>query len=74
MSLYHSRSEEVGESLIEHVISKYSAADCIIMDQDSVFMSTLMNVFMSTLMNFLFRKLDIKIKTVAPEHAYINNV
>ena len=50
--IYHSRSEEVGEALIEHVISKYCAPDCIIMDQDSAFMSTLMNC--------LFRKLNIK--------------
>ena len=56
--IYHSRSEEVGEALIEHVISKYCAPDCIIMDQVSA--------FMSTLMNYLFRKLNIKIKTVAP--------
>ena len=51
---------EVGEALIEHVISKYCAPDCIIMDKDSA--------FMSTLMNYLFRKLNIKIKTVAPYH------
>ena len=56
--IYHSRSEEVGEALIEHVISKFGAPDCIIMDQDSA--------FMSTLMNYLFRKLNIKIKTIAP--------
>ena len=56
--IYHSRSEGVGEALIEHIISKYCAPDCIIMDQDSA--------FMSTLMNYLFRKLNIKIKTIAP--------
>ena len=33
--------------------------DYIIMDQDSAFISTL-------LMNYLFKKLNIKIKTVAP--------
>ena len=55
--IYHSRSEEVGEALIEHVISKFCAPDCIIMDQDSA--------FMSTLMNYLFRKLNIKIMMVA---------
>ena len=55
--IYCSRSEEVGEALIEHVISKFCAPDCIIMDQDSA--------FMSTLMNYLFRKLNIKIMTVA---------
>ena len=56
--IHHSRSEEVGEALIEHVISKFCTPNCIIMDQDSA--------FMSTLMNYLFRKLNIKIKTVTP--------
>ena len=56
--IFGSRSEEVGEALIEHVISKFCAPDCIIMDQDST--------FMSTLINYLFRKLNIKIMTVAP--------
>ena len=55
--IHHSRSE-VGESLIEHVISKFCAPKCIIMDQDSA--------FMSTLMNYLFRKLNIKVVTIAP--------
>ena len=48
----------VGEALIEHVISKFCAPDCIIMDQDSA--------FMSNLMSYLFRKLNNKIITVAP--------
>ena len=56
--IYHSRSEEVGEVLIEHAISKFCAPNCIIMDQDST--------FMSTLINYLFRKLSIKIMTIAP--------
>ena len=56
--IHHSRSEEVGEAMIEHVISKFYAPDCIIMDQDSA--------FMSTLMNYLFGKLNIKIMTMAP--------
>ena len=55
--IHQSKSEEVGEALIEHVISKFCAPDCIIMYQDST--------FMSTLMNYLFRKLNIKIMTVA---------
>ena len=55
--IYHSKSEEVGEALIEHVISQFCAPDCIIMDLDST--------FVSTLMNYLFRKLNIKIMTVA---------
>ena len=41
--IHHSRSEEVGEALIEHVISKFCAPNCIIMDQDNAFMSTLIN-------------------------------
>ena len=51
------RSEEVGEALINDVISKYSIPDYMIMDLDSA--------FMSSLMNYLFKKLGIKIKTVA---------
>ena len=61
--IYHSRSEEVGEALIEHIILKYCAPNCIIMDQDSA--------CMSSLMNYLFRKLNIKIKTSRP-HTIIN--
>ena len=51
-------SDEIGNTLIENVITKYCIAEYIIMDQDSV--------LMSSLMNYLFKKLDIKIKTVAP--------
>ena len=58
MPLYQSRLEEVGEALIEQVITKYCIADCIIMDQGSA--------FMSSLMNYLFSKFNIKIKIVAP--------
>ena len=53
-----SRSEEVGEALINDVISKYCKPDYMIMDLDSP--------FMSSLMNYLFKRLGIKIKTVAP--------
>ena len=56
--IYHLKSEEVGEALIENVISKYCIQCYLIMDQDSA--------FMSTLMNYLFRKFGIKVKTVAP--------
>ena len=55
--IYQSKAEEIGEGLIEHV-TKYCVPDCIIMDQDSA--------FMSSLMNYLFNIFDIKIKTVAP--------
>ena len=56
--IYQSRSEEIGDALIETVISKYCVPNYIIMDQGSA--------FMSSLMNYLFKKLDIKIKMVAP--------
>ena len=53
-----SRSEEVGKALINDVISKYCVPDYMIMDLDSD--------FMSLIMNYLFKRLGIKIKTVAP--------
>ena len=56
--IHQSRSEEIGDALIENVISKYCVPNYIIMDQNSM--------FMSSLMNYLFRKLDINIQTVAP--------
>ena len=52
------KSEEIGEILINSVFSKYCVPDHIIMDLDSA--------FMSLLMSYLFKKLGIKIKTVAP--------
>ena len=55
---YHFKSEEIGDALIENVISKYCIADYIAMDQDSA--------FMSMLMNYLFKRLNIKLKTMAP--------
>ena len=55
--IYHARSEEVGEALIEHVITKYCIPEYVIMDQDSA--------FMSSLMTYLLNKINIKIKTVA---------
>ena len=56
--LYQARSEEVGEALIENVISKFGTPDYMIMDQDSA--------FMSSLMSYLFKKLGITNKTVGP--------
>ena len=56
--IYQSKAEEVGEALKENVITKYCIPDCIVMDQDSA--------FMSCLMNYLFNKLIIKIKIVTP--------
>ena len=56
--IYQFESKEIGDTLIENVITKYCIPDYIIMDQDIT--------FMSSLTNYLFKKLDIKIKTVAP--------
>ena len=59
--IYQSKAEEIGNALIEHVVTKYCVPDCIIMDQDSA--------FMSSLMNYSFNKLDIKIQLC---HTIIN--
>ena len=58
MPIYQARSEEIGDALIDNVISKYGIPEYLIMVQDSA--------FMSTIINHLFRRLNIKIKTVAP--------
>ena len=49
-----SKVEEIGDALIQNVITKYFIPDHIIMDQEST--------FMSSLINYLLSKLDIKIK------------
>ena len=41
--IHQSRSEEIGDALIENVITKYCVSNYIVMDQESVFMSSLMN-------------------------------
>ena len=56
--IFQAKSEEIGEALIENVITKYCIPEYIIMDQDSA--------FMPSVMMYLFHKFDIKIKTVAP--------
>ena len=56
--LYQARSEEVGEALVENVISKFGTPEYMIMDQDST--------FMSSLLSYLFKKLGISIKIVGP--------
>ena len=50
--------EEVGEALINNAFSKYCVPDYMIMNLDSA--------FMSSLMSYLFKRLGIKINTVAP--------
>ena len=56
--MYQAKSEEVGEALIENVISTFGTPEYMIMDQDSM--------FMSMLMQYLFKRLGIKVKTVGP--------
>ena len=56
--IFQAGSEEVGEALLEHVITKYCIPDYIIMDQDSA--------FMSSIMTYIFQRLNIKIKTIVP--------
>ena len=56
--IYQAKSEEIGDALIESIISKFGTPGYIIMDQDSA--------FMSTLMKYLFKRLGVKIKTVGP--------
>ena len=56
--IFQPKSEEVGETLLEHVITKNCIPEYIIMDKDSA--------FMSSLMTYLCHRLDIKIKTIAP--------
>ena len=56
--IYQSKVEEIGNALIENVITLYCVPDCIITDQDSA--------FISSLINYLLSKLDIKIKTAVP--------
>ena len=56
--MHQARSEEVGETLIENIITKYCVPEYIIMNQDSAFMSSLMTYPLS--------KFNIKIRTVAP--------
>ena len=56
--IFQARSEEVGEAILEHIITKHCIPDYIIMDQDSA--------FMSSLMSYLFHRLNIEIKMVGP--------
>ena len=56
--IHQAKSEEIGDALIEHFVTKYCIPEYIIMDQDSA--------LMLSLINYLFQKCDINIKMVAP--------
>ena len=43
--IHQDKSEEIGDTLIENIITKHCIPKYIIMDQDSAFMSSLMNYF-----------------------------
>ena len=58
VQIYQAKSEEIGEALIDNVITKYCIPEYIIKDQDSA--------LMSSLMTYLLAKFNIKIRTVAP--------
>ena len=56
--IFQARSEEIGGVLIENIMTKYCIPECIIMNKDSI--------FLSSLMTYLLNECGIKIKTVAP--------
>ena len=58
MPIHLARSEEIGDALIDNVISKYGIPEYMAMDQGSA--------YISTIMSYLFKRLNIKIKMVAP--------
>ena len=58
MPIHQTIAEEIGDALMDNVISKYGIPEYIIMDQDST--------FIATIMGYLFKRLNIKIKMVAP--------
>ena len=55
--IHEAKSEEVGDGLTENIITKYCVPEYLIMDQDSM--------FMSSLVTYLLNEFNIKIKTVA---------
>ena len=56
--IHQAKSEEIGEALINNLITKYCIPEYIIMDQDCA--------FMSSLMTYLLTKSNVKIRTVVP--------
>ena len=47
--IYQAKSEEIGETLIENVITRYCIPEYIIMDQGSAFMSSLTTYLLNKL-------------------------
>ena len=55
--IHQVKSEEIGDAIIKHIISKYCIPEYIIMEQ--------YNAYMSSLINYLFQRFDIEIKNGA---------
>ena len=62
--IFQARSQDIGEALMENIIMKYCIPGYIIMDQDSVFMSSLLTYF--------FHRFGIKINS-SPIKSYTWN-
>ena len=45
--IHQAKSEEIGEAIVENVITKYCIPEYIIMNQDSAFMSSLMTYLLN---------------------------
>ena len=56
--IHQAKSEEVGDALMENIITKYCVPEYIFMDQD--------RTFMSSPMTYLVNKFNIKINTLSP--------
>ena len=41
--VHQAKSEEIGDALIENIVTKYSIPEYIIMDEDSTFISSFIN-------------------------------
>ena len=58
MPIYQARSEEIDDSLIDNVISKFGIPEYLIIDEDSAFMSTIMNHLCYVQQRYMY--LDLK--------------
>ena len=63
--IFQARSEEIGEVLIENVITKYCIPEYIIMDQDSAFMSSVMTYLSQVPYNHQSIQVEHRIKSLS---------
>ena len=52
--IHQAKSEEIGDAIIEHIITKYCIPEYIIVDEDST--------FMSSVMDYLFQKFRLNME------------